>query len=246
MAQRISRAKRTVSEAGVDRPGDVLTVLRVLYLVFNEGYSGDVDRGRGDPTDRHWLPWWATPKSHRLLTLTRTSTTPAAAAAPTGRKRRAARWRIGTAASGTPGSSSWESTPHRLRSRDAISAKTRRKRRPDAALHVDAQGRGRPPLGPDRGWYDELLLRSRDADTPIVRHNPAVAVGGSRRAASGQRHWRRSTNPTAAQRGRRVPPREERRSRTLAARLAATRGLATAPQPRRTRPVRRAEAATPT
>jgi hypothetical protein len=28
--------------------------------------------------------------------------------------------------------------------------------------------------------------------------------------------------------------------------LAATRGLATAPQPRRTRPVRRAEAATPT
>ena len=25
------------------RPGDVATVLRVLYLVFNEGYSGDVD-----------------------------------------------------------------------------------------------------------------------------------------------------------------------------------------------------------
>src|SRR4029079_2376675 len=29
--------------AGVDRPGDVSTVMRVLYLVFNEGYSGDVD-----------------------------------------------------------------------------------------------------------------------------------------------------------------------------------------------------------
>src|SRR5512132_2033626 len=43
MAQRISRAKRTVGEAGVDRPGDVGTVMRVLYLVFNEGYSGDVD-----------------------------------------------------------------------------------------------------------------------------------------------------------------------------------------------------------
>ena len=43
MAQRISRAKRTVSQAGVDRPGDVHTVMRVLYLVFNEGYSGDVD-----------------------------------------------------------------------------------------------------------------------------------------------------------------------------------------------------------
>src|SRR5881397_20921 len=43
MAQRISRAKRTVGAVGVDRPGDVGTVMRVLYLVFNEGYSGDVD-----------------------------------------------------------------------------------------------------------------------------------------------------------------------------------------------------------
>src|SRR5215213_55401 len=43
MAQRISRAKRTVGRAGVDRPGDVRTVMRVLYLVFNEGYSGEVD-----------------------------------------------------------------------------------------------------------------------------------------------------------------------------------------------------------
>ena len=43
MAQRISRAKRVVSRAGVDRPGDVRTVMRVLYLVFNEGYSGSVD-----------------------------------------------------------------------------------------------------------------------------------------------------------------------------------------------------------
>ncbi|WP_456696845.1 RNA polymerase sigma factor [Aeromicrobium sp. P5_D10] len=43
MAQRISRAKRTVSEVRFDQSGDVSTVLRVLYLVFNEGYSGDVD-----------------------------------------------------------------------------------------------------------------------------------------------------------------------------------------------------------
>src|SRR4051794_4517964 len=43
MAQRISRAKRTVADVRFDRPGDVATVLRVLYLVFNEGYSGDVD-----------------------------------------------------------------------------------------------------------------------------------------------------------------------------------------------------------
>jgi len=47
MAQRISRAKRTVSDVRFNQPGDVATVLRVLYLVFNEGFtigdSGDVD-----------------------------------------------------------------------------------------------------------------------------------------------------------------------------------------------------------
>ncbi|SDS60520.1 Predicted RNA polymerase sigma factor, contains C-terminal TPR domain [Friedmanniella luteola] len=43
MAQRISRAKRTVAGVRLDEPGDVGTVLRVLYLIFNEGYSGDVD-----------------------------------------------------------------------------------------------------------------------------------------------------------------------------------------------------------
>lgn len=43
IAQRITRAKRTVSHSRFDTPGDVATVLRVLYLVFNEGHSGDVD-----------------------------------------------------------------------------------------------------------------------------------------------------------------------------------------------------------
>ncbi|ANW67104.1 RNA polymerase subunit sigma-24 [Mycobacterium sp. djl-10] len=43
MAQRISRAKRTVSTVRLDRRGDLRTVLKVLYLVFNEGYTGDVD-----------------------------------------------------------------------------------------------------------------------------------------------------------------------------------------------------------
>src|SRR3712207_1670090 len=43
MAPRIRRAKRAVADVRFDQPGDVATVLRVLYLVFNEGYSGDVD-----------------------------------------------------------------------------------------------------------------------------------------------------------------------------------------------------------
>lgn len=43
MAQRISRAKATIAGRRVNRPGTVAEVLTVLYLVFNEGYSGDVD-----------------------------------------------------------------------------------------------------------------------------------------------------------------------------------------------------------
>src|SRR5207302_1586190 len=50
MGQRISRAKRTVSGVRFNQRGDVATVLRVLYLVFNEGFtmgdSGDVDHAR--------------------------------------------------------------------------------------------------------------------------------------------------------------------------------------------------------
>lgn len=43
MAQRIGRAKRRLAGLPLDRPGDPATVLRVLYLVFNEGYGGDID-----------------------------------------------------------------------------------------------------------------------------------------------------------------------------------------------------------
>jgi RNA polymerase sigma factor (sigma-70 family) len=43
MAQRISRAKRAVAGEPLTAPGDVVVVLRVLYLIFNEGYGGRVD-----------------------------------------------------------------------------------------------------------------------------------------------------------------------------------------------------------
>ncbi|MDT4916456.1 MAG: hypothetical protein QOH89_1156 [Pseudonocardiales bacterium] len=43
MAQRISRAKRTVAGEPFAAPGDVALVLRVLYLIFTEGYGGRVD-----------------------------------------------------------------------------------------------------------------------------------------------------------------------------------------------------------
>jgi RNA polymerase sigma factor (sigma-70 family) len=43
MAQRISRAKRTVAGQRFTSPADIAVVLRVLYLIFNEGYAGRVD-----------------------------------------------------------------------------------------------------------------------------------------------------------------------------------------------------------
>ncbi|TYP90711.1 RNA polymerase sigma factor [Blastococcus xanthinilyticus] len=43
MAQRISRAKRRLAAVRLDEPGDLPTVLRVLYLIYNEGHSGEVD-----------------------------------------------------------------------------------------------------------------------------------------------------------------------------------------------------------
>ncbi len=43
IAQRISRAKRTLAGQPLSQPADVAVVLRVLYLIFNEGYTGRVD-----------------------------------------------------------------------------------------------------------------------------------------------------------------------------------------------------------
>jgi RNA polymerase sigma factor (sigma-70 family) len=43
MAQRISRAKRTLRGQRLDQPGDLAVVLRVLYLIYTAGHAGRVD-----------------------------------------------------------------------------------------------------------------------------------------------------------------------------------------------------------
>jgi RNA polymerase sigma factor (sigma-70 family) len=43
MAQRISRAKRTLRGRRLNQPGDLAVVLRVLYLVYTTGHAGRVD-----------------------------------------------------------------------------------------------------------------------------------------------------------------------------------------------------------
>jgi len=46
MAQRISRAKRTLRGRRLNQPGDLAVVLRVLYLVYAAGHAGRVDLAR--------------------------------------------------------------------------------------------------------------------------------------------------------------------------------------------------------
>jgi RNA polymerase sigma factor (sigma-70 family) len=43
MAQRISRAKRTLRGQRLDQPGDLAVVLRVLYLIYSAGHAGRID-----------------------------------------------------------------------------------------------------------------------------------------------------------------------------------------------------------
>ena len=50
MAQRISRAKRTLQGRRMDQPGDLAVVLRVLYLIYTAGHDGPRrPRRQGDP-----------------------------------------------------------------------------------------------------------------------------------------------------------------------------------------------------
>lgn len=70
MGQRISRAKRTLAGQRLDRPGDLDTVLRVLYLIFNEGYSGDLDlTGEAIRLARRLQQWIDDPEVAGLLAL---------------------------------------------------------------------------------------------------------------------------------------------------------------------------------
>ena len=180
MAQRISRAKRTVSEAGVDRPGDVRTVMRVLYLVFNEGYSGDVDlAAEAIRLTRQLADLVDDPEVQGLLALMllhharrRSRTRPDGSIVPLAEQDR----------------SLWD-TALVVEGIEIIRAALARDQLGEyqaqaaiAALHADAQRIEETDWVQIVEWYDELL---RVADTPIVRLNRAVAVGEADGAPAG-------------------------------------------------------------
>lgn len=180
MAQRISRAKRTVSRVGVDRPGDVRTVMRVLYLVFNEGYSGDVDlAAEAIRLTRQLAALTNDPEVQGLLALMllhharRPSRTRAdGAIVPLAEQDRGV-WDTALIAEG-------------IQILQAALARDRlgeyQAQAAIAALHADAPCVEGTDWVQIVEWYDELL---RFADTPIVRLNRAVAVGEADGAPAG-------------------------------------------------------------
>jgi RNA polymerase sigma factor (sigma-70 family) len=172
MAQRISRAKRTVGEAGLDRTGDVDTVMRVLYLVFNEGHSGEIDlAAEAIRLTRQLAASADDPEVDGLLALMllhharrRSRSTPDGAIVPLADQDRS-QWDRELIAEGVAVVQTALARDHlgEYQAQAAI-----------AALHADARRFEDTDWVQIVEWYDELLEL---ADTPIVRLNRAVAVG---------------------------------------------------------------------
>ncbi|MFI8420776.1 RNA polymerase sigma factor [Streptomyces sp. NPDC085479] len=172
MAQRISRAKRTVSGVRLDRPGDVATVLRVLYLVFNEGYSGDVDlSAEAIRLTRQLAARVDHPEVAGLLALMllhharRAARTGADGSLVPLAEQDRGRWDTALIAEGV-GILQAALARDRLGEFQAQAA--------IAALHADAPTAAETDWAQIVEWYDELV---RLTANPVARLNRAVAVG---------------------------------------------------------------------
>jgi len=184
MAQRISRAKRTVAREGVGSgatsPGDVGTVMRVLYLVFNEGYSGDVDlAAEAIRLTRQLAALVDDAEIQGLLALMLLHhARRAGRTGPDGRlvplaEQDRSRWDTDLVAEGV-------AVLQAALARDRLGEF--QAQAAIAALHADAPSVEETDWVQIVEWYDELLAIT---DTPIVRLNRAVAVGEADGALAG-------------------------------------------------------------
>ena len=172
MAQRISRAKRTVSDIRLGQPGDLRTVLKVLYLVFNEGYSGDVDlAAEAIRLARQLEATTNEPEVAGLLALLllHHARRPARARAdgslvPLADQDRGL-WRRDLIVEGV-------AVLQAALARDRLGEY--QAQAAIAALHADAQTADETDWVQIVEWYDELV---RLTDSPVVRLNRAVAIG---------------------------------------------------------------------
>ncbi|WP_370973331.1 RNA polymerase sigma factor [Amycolatopsis sp. cg9] len=180
MGQRISRAKKTVSGVRFDEPGDVATVLRVLYLVFNEGYSGDVDlAAEAIRLTRRLAAAIDHPEVAGLLALMLLHharragrTGPDGGLVPLASQDRSL-WDTALIAEGV-------AILQAALARDRLGEF--QAQAAIAALHADAPTAAETDWVQIVEWYDEL---ARLTDSPVVRLNRAVAVGEADGARAG-------------------------------------------------------------
>jgi RNA polymerase sigma factor (sigma-70 family) len=180
MAQRISRAKRTVSGVSLDEPGSLVTVLRVLYLVFNEGYFGDVDlSSEAIRLARRLHAVTGHEEAAGLLALMLlhharrpARTRPDGSLVPLAAQDRSL-WDTDLVAEGVTILQS-ALARDRLGEYQAQAA--------IAALHCDARSTAETDWGQVVEWYDELVALT---DSPVHRLNRAVAVGEADGARAG-------------------------------------------------------------
>lgn len=172
MSQRITRAKRTVSDVRFDQPGNVATVLRVLYLVFNEGYSGDVDLAEeAIRLTRQLAVAIDHPEVAGLLALMllhharRMARTDLDGRLVPLAEQDRSRWDTAAIAEGVQ-------ILQNALSRDRLGEF--QAQAAIAALHADATTAAETDWVQIVEWYDELV---RLTDSPVVRLNRAVAVG---------------------------------------------------------------------
>ncbi|WP_190820078.1 RNA polymerase sigma factor [Saccharopolyspora pogona] len=172
MAQRISRAKRRIAGVRFEKPGNLTTVFRVLYLVFNEGYSGDVDlAAEAIRLARQLAALSDEPEAAGLLALMllhharRASRTgPGGRLVPLAEQDRSL-WDVELIAEGV-------TILQTALARDRLGEY--QTQAAIAALHADASTASETDWVQIVEWYDELLLLT---GSPIVRLNRAVAVG---------------------------------------------------------------------
>jgi RNA polymerase sigma factor (sigma-70 family) len=180
MSQRITRAKRTVAEVRFDDPGDVATVVRVLYLVFNEGYSGDVDlAAEAIRLTRQLAAIVDHPEVAGLLALMllhharRTARTTAAGNLITLAEQDRALWETALISEGVV-------LLQAALARDQVGEF--QAQAAIAALHADARSAAETDWVQIVEWYDELV---RLTDSPVARLNRAVALGEADGARAG-------------------------------------------------------------
>ena len=180
MAQRISRAKRTVADVRFHQPGELSTVLTTLYLVFNEGYSGDVDLvAEAIRLTRQLAGLSEDPEVAGLLALMllhharRDARIDGAGRLVPLALQDRSRWRTELIAEGV------ELLQDAL-ARDRLGPY--QAQAAIAALHADAASADETDWVQIVGWYDELLALT---DSPVVRLNRAVAVGEADGARAG-------------------------------------------------------------